>query len=578
MMIFLWTTKMDMSCKSLILLFLVICMNSLSVAGLDVPLPDDLMVNISDGEVLIYWKRPADAPLNSKYNVQMRTSNGNWTEVQSCTGITNCYCDLSSLIYDYNAMYRVKVQLVAGDDTSRWTAVKRVRLFESELQPPSFTLLATSSTLSVKVHQKLILRKLFSYGLTYTIYLEETEQDKITIAYLRDDDLDGMEQKTTTFDSLHWGKMYCVSIKVEGIGARSVSDVSPKQCLLLPEREWYIIAVSSLSILGVLLIVIVIATIVLCYVKLPGKTPAALKSPESYWLPLAVEEGAVEVVTDRGWFLSSYGTEVKTDIYHLETHIAMTEDNEKEEDRRTSGESNSATSNGGSPLTRQDDSGCGSWGGTESSTGSQTDYSLQDERSDADKVRKREDSGVGLGCQLDSSSVELDGPDIRPLKESVPVGSYRTQSPPAVHTCVSDDEEAFKQILPDTVLAEVVTGYRAGPQACICSGAGQCTWCHKQGHNGAEVIKQYRSTCIENVPLSSKCDFVDSYKAGLTFSSYSQKSQMDTVMMDDLKNMFKQLGDTFPLLSTLPPLVEGGHDFNMNSVCLSLNDVQLTTD
>ena len=48
-----------------------------------------------------------------------------------------------------------------------------------ELQPPSFSLLATSSTLSVKVHQKLVLRKLFSYGLTYTIYLEETEQDKV---------------------------------------------------------------------------------------------------------------------------------------------------------------------------------------------------------------------------------------------------------------------------------------------------------------------------------------------------------------------------------------------------------------
>ncbi|XP_053279697.1 interleukin-10 receptor subunit alpha [Pleuronectes platessa] len=576
MMIFPWTTKMDMSCKSLILIFLVICMDSLSVAGLDVPQPDDLVVNITDGEVLIYWKPPADAPLNSKYNVQMGELIGDWAEVQSCTGITNCYCDLSSLIYDYHAVYKVKVQLVAGDDTSQWT-VKKVRLYESELQPPSFTLLATSSTLSVKVHRKLVLRKLFSYGLTYTIYLEETEKDKITIAYLRDDDV-GLEQRTTTFGSLQWGRKYCVSIKVEGRGARSASAVSPKQCLLLPEREWFIIAVSSLSTLGVLLIVVVIATIVLCYVKLPAKTPAALKSPASHWLPLAVEEGTVEVVTDRGWFLSRYGTEVKNDINHPVTHFTMTEDNEKEEDRRTSGESNSASNNGGCPLMRQDDSGCGSWGGTESSTGSRTDYSLQDERTDADKVRKREDSGVGLGCQLDSSSMELDGPDIRPLKESVPEGSYRTQSPPAVHTCASDDEEAFKQILPDTVLAEVVTGYRADPQVCICSGAGQCTWCHNQGPNGAEVIKQYRSTCIENEPLSSKCDFVDSYKAGLTFSSYSKKSQMDTVMMDDLKNMFKHLGDTFPLLSTLPPLVEGGHDFNMNNVCLSLNDVQLTTD
>lgn len=37
---------------------------------------------------------------------------------------------------------------------------------------------ATSSSLTVRVHEKPILRKLFPFGLTYTIYLEERGQDK----------------------------------------------------------------------------------------------------------------------------------------------------------------------------------------------------------------------------------------------------------------------------------------------------------------------------------------------------------------------------------------------------------------
>ena len=58
---------------------------------------------------------------------------------------------------------------------------------------------------------------------------------QITTAYLKEDDIVGY-QRTTTFSSLHWGRQYCVSMKVEGNGARRPSAVSPKQCLLLPER------------------------------------------------------------------------------------------------------------------------------------------------------------------------------------------------------------------------------------------------------------------------------------------------------------------------------------------------------
>lgn len=567
---------MDTSNKTLILLFLIICINSAS--GLDIPPPDDLVVHIVDGEVRVHWSLPANAPSNSTYNVEMGRVTGVWAMVESCTEITRFYCELSGYIQNYNKYYKVRVQLVAGKDKSKWIS-KKVRPNESELLPPSFTLLATSSSLSVQVHQKPILKKLFPFGITYTIYLEDRGAvNKNTTAYLTDDV--GEDQRTKIFSSLQWGREYCVSMMVEGNGALSVSGVSPKQCLHLPEQEWYIIAVLSLSTLGMLAIIAISAGVLLCYLKRPEKTPAALKSPASNWHPLSVGEGAIEVVTDKGWFLSSYTTEVKNCAKDpLSHHVTVMEDNE-EENRRTSMDSgvsmvsSSAIKSGGSPLMSQDDSGCGSLGGPESSTSSQTDYPVSDESTHTDTVQKREDSGLGLGCRLHSSSMNLDGQDNRLLKESVLGGNYRTQSPSAmqIHDC--DNGEGLKLIHSDTVLAEVITGYRAGPQSCICSEAGQCTWCHKQGRNGSDV-KQYRTLCIENGPLSGKCDFVDSYKAGFAFSSYSKKSQMDSIMMNDFENTFTQLGESFPLLTTL---VDGEHDLNMNNVSLSLCDIQLTTD
>lgn len=52
------------------------------------------------------------------------------------------------------------------------------------------------------------------------------------MAYLTD----AVDQGSKTFNSLRWGVEYCVSIMVEGNGALPRSNLSPKQCLLLPER------------------------------------------------------------------------------------------------------------------------------------------------------------------------------------------------------------------------------------------------------------------------------------------------------------------------------------------------------
>ncbi|XP_034556191.1 interleukin-10 receptor subunit alpha [Notolabrus celidotus] len=567
---------MDISKKIPPLVFLVIYISY--VSGLEIP--HKPVVNIMDGEVIVFWNEPVDRPSNTKYNVEMLKYGLNWVMVESCRGITRNYCDLSSLVKDYTAGYKVRVELATGDGVSTWTAKTKFLPNKSNLSSPSFTMTATSSTLKLNIHPKPILRKLFPYGVIYTIYLEDTRDNKTTTAYLQDD-VDE-EERSTTFTSLHWGKEYCVSIKVEARGAESTSTVSRKQCLQLPEQEWFIIAASSLSIMGGLVVVAIMAAILHCYLRRPEKTPVALKSPVSGWLPLSAGEGTMEVVTDKGWFLSNYRTETKICGKVPETHVNLTEDSE-EEDRRTSMdsgvsmESNSASNSEGSPPLRQEDSGCGSMGGSESSSSSQSDFSLKEERTNTDTETKREDSGVGLGCQLDSSSLDLDGQDSGSLQEVVSGGGYRSQSHSRVQIQVCDDTEEFKQTLPD--LAEVVTGYRAAPQSCFCSGAGQCTWCHQQGHFGHEVIKQYRPVCIENGLPSSKCDFVDSYKKGITFLSYPNESQIDTVIIDDLEPTFTQLTDTFPLLKALTPLplVESRQDFNMNNVSLSLSDLQLIT-
>ncbi|XP_041851774.1 interleukin-10 receptor subunit alpha [Melanotaenia boesemani] len=570
--------KKDMKSNMPILTFLILYINQ--VSGMQVPQPDKLEVNIIDGEVVALWKPPTDAPSNFSYNVQMTEYVGEWADVTHCTRITKNYCHLSSLIHNYGIAYKVRVQLVTRDDESTWT-FKKFLPNDSDLLPPSFTLWATSSTLTVYVHEKPILKKLFPYGVTYTIYLDEMGQEnKTTTAYLKDEVED---QRTKIFNGLHWGRKYCVSIKVEGNGALSTSSVSKQQCLLLPEQEWFIIATSSLSFLGVLAVVAIIASILLCYLKRPAKTPSSLKSPVSGWLPLSVAEGIVEVVTDKGWFLSSYGKEENNCVRLPVTHLTVTEDKE-EEDRRTSMDSgvsmvsNSITTSGSSPPMRQEDSGFGSMGGPESSTSSQTNYPMKDEMTESEAVRKNEDSGMGMSCQLESSSMSLDGQDSVPLLESVTGGNYHSQSPAAVqkiHAC--DDEDIFKQIPTDSILAEVVTGYRAGPQSCICSGAGQCSWCHKFGLHENEVTKQYSGVCIENELLVSKRDLVDSYESTVTFSGYHSKTQLDTVMINDMDTRFLQISKAFPLLTSLP-LVKCGQDFNMNNVSLCLCDVELATD
>lgn len=44
------------------------------------------------------------------------------------------------------------------------------------------------------------------------------------------------DQNSTTFKLLRRGAEYCVSVKVEDKSSKTISSVSPKQCVLLPEQ------------------------------------------------------------------------------------------------------------------------------------------------------------------------------------------------------------------------------------------------------------------------------------------------------------------------------------------------------
>nr|XP_057936879.1 interleukin-10 receptor subunit alpha [Doryrhamphus excisus] len=486
-----------------------------------------LSVNVLDGEVIVLWNKPRNATSDILYNVQLAKFSGKLDVVGGCTGITRTYCDLSRLIHDYTSAYKVAVQTVDGNNTSEWT-VKKFLPNESNLQPPSFTLYATSSTITVHVHQKPVLKKLFPFGVTYIMYLEENGQDdKKTIAYLTD----GLDQGSKTFTSLRWGVEYCVSIMVEGNGALSTSDLSPKQCLRLPEQEWFIIAVSSLTTLVMLAVLSAVAICLLCHMNRPAKTPAALKCIARDWQPLSVGEGTMEVVIDKGWFLSGPRTEVKTFKEMSNNpgalHI-LEEDAEADKDRRTSLDSGVSLVSTERPR-RQEDSGCGSMGGPECSRDNGVVYPQQN---DTDKMM--EDSGVGLRCKLDSSFLTATGK----------LGSYHSQSP-VLRNHVGDEES--KQILPDGVLAEAVSGYRAVPQSCICFGAAQCTWCLGLMAHEAE------STQNQMLGMNNFFDGMRHSKAA----------------MSDLKTR-----EAFPLLTALREEM----DHNMNSLGISLCDLQLNTD
>ncbi|KAM8853201.1 interleukin-10 receptor subunit alpha [Synchiropus picturatus] len=406
--------------------------------GDKVPPVDDLSVRILDENVLLHWKQPVGDPSNMTYNVQLAQFVSEWKNVSSCSGITNTQCDLTSYIEDYRKIHKVRVQTVKNKRVSQWT-MKKVTLYDSKLSPPTFNVWTSSSSLTLYVVPKPVLREIFAFGVTYTIHLvERGQEDKNITVYLEDG------QTVKTFPNLRWGVEYCVSVKVEGKGGRVGSSFSPQHCQRLPEQEWFVIAVASLTTAGVLMLVIVAVLILLCYLKRPRQTPAALKSPVSGWHPLSVAEARIEVVTDKGWFLSSNRPTAGI-TRDLERLPAEKREGDEEELRRKSLDSGVCMeSNSSAGRRRQEDSGC------ESSSTSETLFHPPG-GTDTDPR--------GGGFHLPFSGLTTDG-------------NYRSQKPSAHKNTM------FKHMVPHSLLPKV--GFGSEPHVCLCFGAGQCALCLKQ--------------------------------------------------------------------------------------------------
>lgn len=533
--------KMDFITKTLILFYLVACVSC--VQGVKLPKVDNLLVTILDEEVFVHWKKPTGAPPDVRYNVEFARFAGKWEAVTKCAYIAKTRCYLSDLIKDYSTDYKVRVQLTAGDAQSDWTA-KKVLPNSSELQSPTFTMWATSGTLTVHIHQKPVLKQIFQFGITYSIYLEEKEKNKTTTAYLKDN------QNEHVFTSLHWGKEYCVSVQVEeNVGLSR--GLSSKKCLVLPEQEWIIVAVTSMSVASLFIVIAVIAICMLCYINHPEKTPPALKSPVRGWHPLTVQEGPVEVVTDKGWFLFKAEPEVEQSFQNLPTTYDSDQQS-TEEDRRPSTDSGVSIKSTSHP-TRREDSGCGSIGVQDSVCGN---FPIQDEGSDTLSMAKNDDSGMGLSCHSDACSVNLEELDSGCLNKS---GKYHSQRLFTVSIHESENDYIFKEKLPEPQLVSVVSGYRTNTSFCTCSGASLCVWCHNQSN--------YKG---KHKGLLQSDNIVESY------SSYCS-NQIDNMDQTDTNFTMAQMEQTFPMLTSLSsfPLMEKAQDHNMNDVSISLCDVEL---
>uniref|UniRef100_A0A8C6TUQ9 Fibronectin type-III domain-containing protein n=1 Tax=Neogobius melanostomus TaxID=47308 RepID=A0A8C6TUQ9_9GOBI len=477
--------------------------------------PQNLQVSIMDGEVIVYWDKATDS-----------YGHEDWTVVDNCSNITNNFCDISNYIEDFYGKYKVRVQREAGAIRSNWKQ-KRV----DPKSTPSFTMWATSSTLTIHIHQKPILQKIYSFGVTYTIFLEEKGQNKVRQkgSDKWNDPLDYQNEKT--FTSLHWGKEYCVTVKVQGTGGVTKS-------LSLHNALCYQSKVRSFVIEDSILIIY---------------SARFQKSPATGWRPLSVGEGPMEVVTDKGWFLFKDETEVNRAFKVLPTTY-VTDQQTGEEDRRPSTDSGVSVKPPSSDPTGREDSGCGCIGAQDSIC---SDFLIRDDGGDALSTCKTEDSGMGLSCHSDASSLNLEEQDSGCLHKS---GEYHSQKLRTVCVHESDNEYVFKEKLPEPQLASVVSGYMTKDSHCTCSGANLCIWCHNQSHYRGK----YKGLLQNN-------NFVESY------SSYRSNNQTNNMNQIETNLTLAQMEQTFPMLTSLSsfPLMEKGRDCNMNDVSISLCDVEI---
>lgn len=303
----------------------------------------------------------------------------------------------------------------------------------------------------------------------------------------------------------------------------------------------------------------------------------------------------MEIVTDKGWFMSTARTDVMVWLADERTTLAGKGEQEEGEDRRTSLDSGACTKshisgngNGRSPE-KQEDSGCGSLGPPESAISSRSgtgEPPLLDGKMNTD-INLKEDSGVGLGCQLGCAG-SLQGEDcgILPEMEMVTGDGYRSQSPSSVDTHVFETEQSFQQISRETVMADPVVGYRSGHIECVCLGTSQCVWCQTRRDNERSVDGQSVSLfSLTEEQLNCSNLTGDICEMDSTSSSFKNNNlHIDTLVNLEDSVTFSYLptciGESFPLLVALSelPLVEGGLNCSVNTMLPSLGDLEVIFD
>ncbi|KAJ7990381.1 hypothetical protein DPEC_G00299700 [Dallia pectoralis] len=546
-----------------------------SVSGSEQPKPIKLTVEIWDGEVTLLWEPPKGDPSPAQYQVQIeRYGQPEWINVTSCENTQLTHCDLTRHIHNYIYLYKARIRLITQNGTSPWSAVKRFNPKNTKLRFPSSTLLTTSTSVTVQVQQKPLLKRIFSYGLSYTVYLKlENETTIRTLTVDRDEG-----EAEVQFTSLRSGKKYCVSLKAEGIGGLSSSKLSPENCFFLPEQEWFIIALVSTSILTLF----VLALFIFFFLRRPRKMPLSLKSLNSGWQPFSLAEDAFEVVTDNGWFFSSTTTDTGVWVANDRTGSVVTA-KEATAGRKMSLDSGvssktqfSGTENDDGSA-RPEDSGCGSLGAPESvvSSSSGTEESpLLNGRTYRDTGRT-EDSGMGLGCQSDSA-VSLQGEDRGGDTGSAAPDCYRGQSPVSADDHVAEAE-------PEKETGGSAPGYRSGHLACICFGTGRCLWCQAERQYMMRDAGQFETVACSSYPEEQ---LICSHLSGDLYDPCYKLNtlEIETVgLLEDSVDMAPLLacmGGSFPLLAALSeaPVAHGGLDWAVKTIPISLGDLRVTLD
>ncbi|XP_067101825.1 interleukin-10 receptor subunit alpha [Osmerus mordax] len=588
---------MDWRRWMLILGLLLIAANCMS--GQMLPKPANLSLVMRDEKVTVTWDPPMEASPRPHYRVEMGIYGHNMTVVNGCEKTPQTSCELTSLIQNYTKKYKVRVCLVTEAAHSIWVQ-KRFTPNYNLLLPPTFSLLANSSSVMVKIYKKPIFKKMFKFGMTYTVYLQETGQEKVMVQSLTEGLDEEGEEAVLTFHYLH-GRSYCVSAKVESKTSPTISEASPQHCIQLPKNVQVWVYPSVLCVAVVLLALV----LTLCWVlRRPEKMPAALTSIRSDWLPLSLARESVEVVTNQGWFLSTPRPETMS-WGGLGTPAPEEERAEEEKDSRTSLDSGvsvkshsgvSEGGRGGEENRRREDSGCGSMGEMESITSSRSgtgEPPLQDLQLGSSGSLDGEDCGLlprimhlaGDGYRSQSPcSVDLqaskDSSKHIPFETQIDMAECITSYRPGnwqPKTVMADVMTGYKsgQLESKTVMVDVIPGYRSGHVACVRS---------DKGNYRVQEEHQITPPCFSTSQRQSlTCEtgkVLTGQQRNTPVPMETVANLEDSVLMPHALQQAIHLGESFPLLTALSELslLDGGLNCNANMTAfISLCNVELTS-